>query len=219
MKKIISLVLMVAMLFSLSAFAEEEEFTLHNGTTFGMTMEEVIEIEGNNGFVLSPGESGNTCSGNGIIANQQGTTISYQFDENDSLWHMQYSFSSLDTFDVVEQGLIKKYGNTDFSSETGLAFPNICNENPSFPVPMAGYCDSTGKGAVTFDARLLNYSHRLVELDDGDCLFIEHYVWVRDCFVYGEISSVIEWHHLKYRLLTSDEIATIKNVTAGSDDL
>lgn len=218
MKRIISLVLMFAMLFGVSAFAEED-FTLHNGTKFGMAIEEVIAIEGNNGFSLSPDETGTSCRGEGTIANQPNSSIYYVFGDNNSLWRMCYGFNSLETFDIVEKGLISKYGNTDFSSDTGLAFPNIYTdpEAPQSSVPLTSYYEANE--IIAFDARLLEYSHRLIELDDGQCIFIEHYAWVRDCLVYGEISSVWEWHDLNYRLLTPDEIEIIKNATASNDDL
>lgn len=218
MKKIIILVLMFAMLFSVSASAEEK-FTLHNGTKFGMTIEEVIAIEGNNGFSLSTYETGTMCHGLGTIANQPNSSISYYFGDNNSLWRMDYGFNSLETFDIVEKGLISKYGNTDFSSDTGLAFPNIYtdSETPQASVPLTSYY--VGDGILNFDARLLKYSHRLIELDDGQCIFIEHYTWVRNFLRHGKFVSAWEWHDLKYRLLTLDEIEIIKNATISKDDL
>ena len=104
MKKIICVLLVVMMLMG-TAFAEEE-FTLHNGTKFGMTSEEVIEIERENGFDYGHWVSDDKGykeydyswlhDKNGhTIAGQEKASITYFFrDSDDALFEAKYVFSS-----------------------------------------------------------------------------------------------------------------------------
>lgn len=126
MKKMISLVLMVAMLFSVSAFAEAEEFTLHSGTKFGMSVAEVVEIEQNAGFDVrtSTLETDGFLQVKGKIAGHDDASAAYYFTDDDTLYRMYYRFSEND-FQAMENALEKKYGATEFNSLTGMSLPKF----------------------------------------------------------------------------------------------
>ena len=68
---LVSLVLMLATQF---AFADEE-FTLHNGTKFGMNKDEVLKIESSKGFSVTYDSDFNCVLGTGTIANQADTKM------------------------------------------------------------------------------------------------------------------------------------------------
>ena len=219
MKKAISLLLLLVLLLGLTSNSFSEEFTLHNGTTFGMTRDEVIETEAAAGFTVEKDEESGYLHGEGMIANQADTGISYHFDEKDALFYMYYSFSVPDTYDVVEQGLIKKYGPTDYNSETGLKFPHLEGKNWG-TVPFDSFINFDGiDSQVKMEATIGKYSHRLIDLPNGQSIFIEHYTYSYLQYVYGEFNYSNDGHYVKYRLLDENEANAIKNMTAQSDDL
>lgn len=75
MKKIISLFLIIAILVSCVAFAEET-FTIHNGVTFGMEKQQVREIEESAGFKYG------IDSVMGKVAGQDNTTIMFYYNND-----------------------------------------------------------------------------------------------------------------------------------------
>ena len=93
MKKIASILMILVMLFSVSAFGEEE-ITLHSGTKFGMTMDEVRSIEEAAGFTVPQGASNKMLQIDGQVAGYSGTIYYYFTDnENGTLDRMEYMFS------------------------------------------------------------------------------------------------------------------------------
>lgn len=124
MKRIISLVLMIAMLLSVSAFAEEE-FTLHSGTKFGMSVDEVVKLEQEAGFDVIESTLGTSgyLQVKGEIAGHEDAYALYYFDDNDGPMHrMTYRFDDND-YQAMENTLEKKYGATEYSSLTGMSLP------------------------------------------------------------------------------------------------
>lgn len=134
MKKILSFVLMLTMLFSVSAFAEE--FTLHNGTKFGMSMQGVADAELSKGFSVSP--EGDGLYGEGTIAGRSPSAVRYFFDENEKLVHCDY-FIFLDQHNSSNNGdyastnesLISKYGTPVATEETGTPLSVYSDFSPS----------------------------------------------------------------------------------------
>jgi len=172
MKKIISLVLMIAMLFSLSAFAVEEEFTLHNGTKFNMSPEEVIQLEEQAGFDASELDSTGHISLSGKIAGQEGTNASYWF-QDDKLVQMTYTFVDDSSFQAISNALIQKYGVSEYSSDTRV-------DIPTFEIYGRTYSDNHDIG-VYFEnqyARLsrvsCSYSQYIIQISDNEYVYIDH---------------------------------------------
>ena len=208
MKKVVGFILLFAVMMNSSALAEV--FTLHNGTQFGMSKEEVIELEKANGFVLeelSPSEGFERLMGKGTIASQPNSSVWYFFDTNGSLIRMNYLFPDGKTFDSIEDSLNKKYGETQYSSETNLEFPHLYDSKyASSKIPFTSHSDGQ-----LFANERTDYSHRLVEADNGEYIFIEHYV---DLDKYWKSDS----QYLKYHLLTSEDVAKINGNTTQIDD-
>lgn len=200
MKKIVGMILMVAMLFGTLAFAEEE-FTLHNGTKFGMTEKEVIEAEANKGFELKRDSSVETkivsIIGIGTIANQENTTIHYYF-QDDQLYEMFYKFVTTEmSYNAIENSLIEKYGNTEFSSETGYTLCQTERED----------VDAGHSLIPTSNVKYMPlFSQRIVSIEDGKEMLIDHY--------YNAFG-----HILIYTILTPEETMILKNVASYSNDL
>lgn len=222
MKKIISLWLMVAMLFSVSAFAEEEEFALHSGTKFGMSSQEVAQIEQENGFEMDvyhyEVSGGYSVYGRGRIANMDNTTMSYTFTDDDSLYDLLYEFyegdddlaKTLIKFETIEEGLVAKYGATEYCSETGFSFPvlGFVNWSERFKnkYPYDGGVEYKGTQAECSHTRVA-YSHRLIEMDDGSCVLIDHVVYRERMKMTGSDNYQ---HQLRYILLTEEEAQLIR---------
>lgn len=223
MFSILSLFFVNAMQGSVSVLAEEK-FTLHNGTQFRMTKEEVINIEKQNGCILTEDSISynypeGAISGIETIENQPDTTIVYGFKDN-SMYFMGYTFCDTDTYEMIEYELIQKYGETDYSSVTGLEFPQYNELTKGRRIPFASW-DNT----VIFDEPSIldsfditnpiyvyqcynrtDYSHRLVYLSNDEAVFIEHYNY--ELITNGKLGASKQY--LKYHLLTADELNTIQ---------
>jgi len=209
MKKLLGLVLILVLLVSASAYAEE--FTLHSGTKFGMSLDEVKKLEMQNGFSFSVSPySDTTLQGMGIVANQSNTTIYYSFGKS-GLSQMQYDFASHKGYDAVEEGLIAKYGKTDYSSETWKEFPQLYKMGSGATTPYTSY----EYNMSSFTRK--DYSHRIVETEDGLYVFIEHYTSESSNILSNKVNHS---HVLTYRLVSEDYANEILNgASAISNDL
>lgn len=217
MKRIICMVLMTAMLFSVSAFAVEEGFTLHNGTKFGMEFSEIARIEKENGIVLKEEVNGSSSflSAETRIANQDNTRITYYFIEG-SLYQMRYHFTDIDSYVGIENGLINKYGETSYSSLTGIAFPAI----KGVFTPFESYSDGGSMCVAQYNRK--DYSHRLIQISDMDYVFIEHYT-TENNLVYPDIPKynyTYYDHWLRYTIVDAETAQLILDgIEKGNDDL
>lgn len=169
MKKIISLVLMLVMMFSVSAFAEDE-FSLHSGVKFGMTFEEVKALEKEAGFATESHEEWNYLVAKGTIAGQKDSNVYYFFYDNKSLNWMEYSFEG-DVFQIMESSLENKYGSTEYSSMSGLFLPKFTvtgHEFTDFSVGNTVYGNLVNETTLTCD-----YSQRIIPISDTEYVYIE----------------------------------------------
>lgn len=208
MKRNVIIVFLLFALLFVSAYAED--FTLHSGTAFGMSQEKVIELESKNGFSLEkiPDFEGfQRLMGKGTIAGNSNSSVWYHFDAEGSLVHMKYLLSDPDTFDAVEEGLKKKYGGTEYTTGTGLEFPFVIYDTDieSFRIPFISHSDG-----VLFENIRTDYSHRLISMNDGKYVFIDHFV---DFDKYWKKSS----HSLVYHLLSSEEAERITGISQQLD--
>lgn len=109
MKRLVSLLMVFALMMISVAWAEE--FTIHSGVKFGMSVDEVIAAEKANGFHAELNNSGDV-SFEGQVAGYKETNVYYQF-ANQSLVSARYQFNANkadDIFDVVQRTLTEKYG-------------------------------------------------------------------------------------------------------------
>lgn len=128
MKKWICL-LMVAMLLMCSAAVAEGDFTLRNGVKFGMTKDEIMQLE------LQAGDAEQMVTGEIVfkdgseltVAGRNEVTIVYDYDETGAMCQMTYYFlfSPEDDYQAVANALLRKYGATEYSSETSMKLPMI----------------------------------------------------------------------------------------------
>lgn len=165
MKRLISFVL-VAMVVLSCVSGMAEEFTLHSGTTFGMTLEEIKEIETNAGYEVE----------------ETVGALSANTDDSTCL--------KLEATELVGIGGSVCY---DFSPETGGC--NVCfywvNANTEMQVEnlIQAYCDKYGtpvsKGDVFLDIQ--GDAHNAIEEVSGD---------IAVCELFGEpttIGSLYQW--------------------------
>lgn len=227
MKKMLC-VLLIALMLAEMAYAEEE-FVLHNGTKFGMSPDEVVSIESGNGVSLEKREyHGIMYKGYAKVAGIDNTEITYYFGE-DGLFGMSYEFKSdvfeidYDEFTNIENGLINKYGETEYSSTTGKYLPSIAvyknspdkdphsfNEDESYNGMLPDLNEAQGVWE-----RIL-YSHRLIQMNDDSYLFIDHKLYMSDFtnnlsdnplagLLPATDSPNKYWHSVEYYLLTAEE--------------
>ena len=202
MKKIICVLLVVMMLMG-TAFAEEE-FTLHNGTKFGMSGDDIVSLESEAGIYLSEDEApyGKVYEAKTTVAGVHDTALSYML-WNDELYCMTYSFTednpdfSFDEYFNIENGLIQKYGETQYSSQTQQSIPSrmpykttklIDKEVPNYH----------SLGVWKDDM----YSQRLVPLSDGSYVFIIHQVY---SYYWADRMVYQYFHKLSYNYLLPEE--------------
>ena len=202
MKRIIGLFLFVLVIMSTSAYAQD--FTLHSGTTFGMTQEEVVLLEQSKGFfsdsVASEVKS-NKIGTSGTFAGRDNGEMYYAFDSEGKVVQFHYSFKSgnMDDFETMNATLISKYGSPDYSSESNNTFSVELKWYPEqtedTPIIWNGYSPITGKSldrtrmkAFLFDllgTKLYNYqdytcdkyAQWLIKDKDGSAVLIDH------CFI------------------------------------
>ena len=133
MKKIAALLLVLFICLNVICPAIAEEFSIHSGVKFGMTMEEVMNAEKNAGFQvakdsLSDLSLGYNCkelhsdiclSVNGKIAGVDGANITYHFDKTTgSLVGALYVLGinrDVSFYETFRETLVKKYGKADTS--------------------------------------------------------------------------------------------------------
>lgn len=110
MKRLVSLLMVFAMMMISTAWAEE--FTIHSGVKFGMSVDEVIAAEKANGFSAKLNDNGEV-SFEGQVAGYKETNVYYQF-VNQYLVSARYQFNANrtkdDIFKVVQRTLTEKYG-------------------------------------------------------------------------------------------------------------
>ncbi len=138
MKKILSILIIFSFIIvSIIENASAEDFTLHSGITFGMTMDEVKKIEEKNGYTVNKstevysfydesgqykvGETNNTLFIRGSIAGIADSKAIFYFNDEGKLYAMVYAFDDnhmdsecgydLESFKSIQKLLSEKYKN------------------------------------------------------------------------------------------------------------
>lgn len=96
MKKVTALIMFLVLMICTVGSAMADDFTIHSGTTFGMNIEKVTELEKQAGFAISEinfTEASNTISIRGKVATYPDALIEYIFDNNDCLVSAQYTLA------------------------------------------------------------------------------------------------------------------------------
>ena len=123
MKRIIAFFLVCFVLFSVASVAEG--FSVRNGITFGMTEQEIIDIEGKNGNTEYEEPSSGLIKFNvDSIAGIEGgkyTSVEYSFEEqNNSLFDINYGFGNFsnlpEQYSSLLDAFVEKYGEPSITN-------------------------------------------------------------------------------------------------------
>ena len=236
-------------LVSVSLAEKSDAFLLHNGTTFGMSQLEVMVEESNKGFIVLPAEE-NRLYGQGTIAGRQnGATISYFFSKADSMYQMRYLFF-LDmsggfnqaNYDAIDNGLVDKYGETVYSSDTGNSLPvEIPDSLLDLTYTYTNKCPITGqsinnivfekKGSASaevhsyWEPTCRQYKQWLIPLEDGTSIIIDHsYIVEYSKYYYEDMytgdGDPQSYEQVIYTKLSAEETAKLlKSSEKVKDDL
>jgi len=190
MKKIINIMLMIAMLLCNVAFAEEE-FTLRKGIMFGDTMDIILQKETS---LTRKSETSNAFTGK--IAGYSDATCEFAFDDNGGLKSMLYVFDCFsrdatdNTYDTLYDSLVRQYGkaegNTGGSCEliTGPAIDDMI-----LWVYLFGELDGCSADYYDYDEWIIECTNYNVKID------LVSYYYRNDDFEY---TYKVEASYLKY---------------------
>lgn len=193
MKRIVALIMAVAVLFVSSAYAEsiviEENFSIRNGITFGMKADEIHQIEIANGNKVATGDDSFgflfPCDAEYITRlGGESCVILYFTDKNNILSGFRYLIPTIDTYNSIENSLSEKYGKAETTKL--LPFETEISEIASDYLMM----DPT----ITMDGSWL--------------------VQYQDCYVYIvastlKMKNVSPLYRVDYTILSYDEVATV----------
>ena len=206
MKKIVGLLYMIVMLLSISAFAEDT-FTLHNGITFGMTADEVIQQEQAAGFEYTvDNQSARKLIIIGKVAGYDETSINYIFADDGTLSCMQYTFhngNQSSVYQAMENTLAKKYGKAEYGSLTGLSLPEFTANGKLYSRDF-----STGESVISNGNRPVfscEYSQRIVPISETEYVYIECKYWDRIYLFDHRHEEVV----ISYQLLDAETVQSI----------
>ena len=232
MKKIISMILMIAMLISVSAFAEEE-FTLHSNVKFGMSLSEVKTCESENGFTLEKYLSGSTYDIHGKIAGLDSSWIYYSFDGN-KLIQAKYEFpagsdyaynqsveESRSDYAKISDLLNEKYGLSEYNTLTGKIYtvPKMINtKDDALTCSSFGehdYWKQPDRAWADTDYTTLSYEEWLIDQPDGSGVYIHHCLYKN-----ANSDSNETYHKIYYTIFDAEIISSIQDATeSASSDL
>ena len=175
MKKIIiCMILMITILFSNSAFAEEE-FNLHSGTKFGMSVDEVIKLEQEAGFDVEDShlENDGYLEIRGKIAGYDDVIAKYYFTEDGTLHKLYYHFVSEDNiYQELEKNLEKKYGPTEYNSFAGVSLPIFTVDGYEYSKFRTGVLTEV-EYVCRFSVLERIYSQRIIQITETESVYIE----------------------------------------------
>ena len=214
MKKILC-VLMIALMLMGTAFAEEE-FTLHNGTKFGMTIDEVIESEkeqGNSFRKVSDKKITGDVTILGLAA-----TIDFSFSSDDELTKQVYHFLPDTDFSFLEYNYKKVYGTPDCSSVTG---ESLVLPEPSFTELLPPKDAAIKCGGAEMDLPQISWSYSDMKFDqwliekDAGFIAIELYGKVLYGHVEGNSPVKVGWVScVEYRLFDKEDVYSKREESA-----
>ena len=177
MKRIIGVCITLIMVLIMVNSSIAEDFTLHSGVKFGMTLDEITALESAKGFNLEDIDADYGFSRiayikkiRGKIAGIEKSFIDYLFDENNKMFAATYSLGTLPEewepdYSNIENALIKKYGDPD-----NVVLP-LVNRIGFAPL---GFPNSLGL-EMEKEGTFPPYSSWLVHEDNGNYVAIVHY--------------------------------------------
>ena len=194
-----------------------------------MSSEEVKQIEEENGVDVYYADVNNGekvdhptdwIKANTTVAGLSNTSLGYRFT-SEHLYTMYYVFEeTTDLFEkydftghynTIEQGLVSKYGETVYSSDTMKTVPTYEPRIQDESNYVGTYLFTKVEGST--------WSQRILFLDSGEAVFIEHSA----CKV-SRLTNIDEniytdevQHELTYTLVPVDKASTILNLLSGNN--
>lgn len=224
MRKLFALLLVAVLALGLLGGAFADAFELHSGVTFGLSPDEVTQIEKEAGNEVSKGWS-DEIGGKMRLAGIDDSYLYYSFSDN-ALIQMRYEFDSSGmnnpkydaNYENVSAALAKKYGESSYSSITGkrLELPGIYKEIITSGFGQHDYWAE--KSWANADYVTDKYEEWAVDQDDGSIVFIHH------CMFYDKNEngkpSQFHYHRLFYTRIDADTANEYKTMQESiSDDL
>ena len=225
MRKLLSLVLVIMMLLTSIAYAEE--FTLRNGIMFGDTMDEVLTKETFEIDEVKDGSGEDSTDDTSdevefpyYITTQEDTLagignsyIKYRFDANKTLREAIYYFetySSKDTsdsdYESINKGLVRKYGSPlGYSNGDCYIFTGAALENAVISVYLWELLDGYG------DIR---------DYDEWDVDTGDYHVKIEQVqYYWGNSYSELKYaHEMSYTYFTDDDLQAEKDAKRESQE-
>lgn len=115
-KKLISILIILSVFtVCITGSSLADEFTLHSGVKFGMTLEEITQIEENAGFETTLNEEKTQLEITGKIASVENSRIDYAFINN-KMFQASYALGrdsinrGVEGYSIIQESLESKYG-------------------------------------------------------------------------------------------------------------
>lgn len=214
MKKMISLLLLVAVLMSCTSFADES-FTLHSGVTFGMSAQEVTKLETANGFIPETGSGYLYVTGK--VAGFDKSMIRY-YTNSDSVFNALYRIGTSSTnrdtemvdFQTVQKSLENKYGTPAYSHAMGT-YTSLPGTYKNQNVTGFAWAKAMTAPFLGVTWKVEDYYQWELPQPDGSVILIDHY-FMNDSGFYND------W--ISYVCYDAKDINVLNEKTeAMSDDL
>lgn len=219
MKKLLTLVILLLVICLSSSIAES--FTLHSGTTFGMTMDEVIAKEAEKGFEAKQttlyytyyDDDGkymrSTSSGLTVYGSMVGysdSELEYHFDKDGHLYAAVYIFGTHDqsSYSKVSDLLKNKYGDSW----------NTWYVNPGVPEINDYHFSNTYPDPVT-----VGYELHSVKYNENDNIFISHLLCRTNVDTVSAYYNLLfgGTHVLEYHFISEEDLERNKAVIAAKE--
>ena len=243
MRKVVGIILLFAVMLSSSALAEE--FSLHNNTRFGMTMEEVINKERANGYGLVQPEDFDGLYGEGVIAGRSPSALRFFFNNEAEREMVQCNYVFLKTsesnFNNMNNQLVEKYGDPTYTYENDTFCPVPTKYQPHKKLGLLyGSCPYTYRSITEntfsipsdddfqyyFNYACPLYSQWLLLQPDGRAILIDHSAVVEYRKGYylnsrsNDLDRTLAYETITYSLLSKEQVELIQaNGNRTSDDL
>lgn len=233
MKRIVSLIVVLCLLLSATCFAED--FTLHSGTTFGMTVDEVMEAERKQGFEPKVIERKNSFAPEGIkrvsvhpelLAGQEDGEVVFFFDD-DRLTSCFYSFSwyevkgllaldwsiPADAYESLLAKLKEKYGAALTGGDKYIDFGTAAYDAYDWYPHYKQFMGCT-------EIEIMDSCQWLVEADDK---LVQIVIMYEKCYI-SNIGTYMGDVIISYNIVSADEYEKVmeeaeKKTQSANDDL
>ena len=179
MKRFICIVSVFIVCLAVLGTALAEEFSLHSGVTFGMTIDDIKALEESKGFETSQNELWpNEITISGTIAGiERGALINYTVDEQGSLFKAFYFLGNnaapaaqrISEYETINDALTQKYGASVYNTGN-MQIANVPETLFGEKTTGFGFCQGVAGGEIH------TYNQWLLDQDDGSKILIDHFM-------------------------------------------